>query len=134
MFLPFLFVEEKVWIISLQDKKEISNVVQLLASEFPLQELNHLKRVRIRKDGFTIDVIVGKVSDFDGEKIKCSLKNVHYDDLRIGTAPSRPSLNRWQYEFSSKLWPTNFYEDKKCDFHLILVVNFIIQSFTLLIG
>lgn len=117
MMFPFLFLygEVRVFVISLLDKKEISNVIRLLGSVFPVRELNHLKRVRIDSITHVIDVIVGKASDLEEENVKNELKDVQYTNLRTESVPSRPSLNRWQYEFSSKLWPSNFYEDKKSD-------------------
>ncbi|KAJ8012883.1 hypothetical protein DPEC_G00047500 [Dallia pectoralis] len=105
------------------DKKETSRLIKELATVYPLRGLQHIKRVRARKEkGSThpLEVIVCLASDapdrgmdiFDlssAGRLNCSGLGVPF----LVKIPACPPLTRPQFEQASKHWPTSFHEDKQ---------------------
>ena len=97
----------KAFIACIQDKKHISQVVQILASKFPLpKDLLFLKRVKISENSAFVIISVNEIepqiegmSDF-------------IQDFLSAEIPSRPPRTRQQFEFAKKYWPCHFHEDK----------------------
>ncbi|XP_019955275.2 probable inactive tRNA-specific adenosine deaminase-like protein 3 [Paralichthys olivaceus] len=106
------------------DKKKTSQLVKELNSLYPLNGLQHIKRVRACKDKGShhpLEVLVCLVSDAPDMKVVSidSLlpsEGVRHDGLGepfVVKVPSRPPLTRPQFELASKHWPTSFHEDKQ---------------------
>ncbi|XP_075961902.1 putative inactive tRNA-specific adenosine deaminase-like protein 3 [Anarhichas minor] len=106
------------------DKKETSRLLRELSGLYPLNGLQHIKRVRaVREKGspHPLEVLVCLVSDAP------DLKAVSIDSLLpsggvrrdglgepfVVKVPARPALTRPQFELASKHWPTSFHEDKQ---------------------
>ncbi|XP_010878107.2 probable inactive tRNA-specific adenosine deaminase-like protein 3 [Esox lucius] len=109
------------------DKKETSRLIKELSTVYPLPGLQHIKRVRARKDKGSphpLEVIVCLVSD--APDLGHS-KGMHISDLSssgrlnclglgdpfLVKIPACPPLTRPQFEQASKHWPTSFHEDKQ---------------------
>ena len=100
----------KAFIACIQDKKHISQVVQNLASKFPLpKDLLFLKRVKISENSAFVIISVNEIepqiegmSDF-------------IQDFLSAEIPSRPPRTRQQFEFAKKYWPCHFHEDKRIE-------------------
>ncbi|XP_015784386.1 probable inactive tRNA-specific adenosine deaminase-like protein 3 [Tetranychus urticae] len=107
--------EVNVLVATLKDKKAISPAIRSLAKLFPIsKDLIHLKRVKIDKEADKIEIIICKVDGVDIDQIKLKLSDVlEYSSVKITAVPSNAPLNRWQFEKSSRLWPTNFFENKE---------------------
>ncbi|XP_073329161.1 probable inactive tRNA-specific adenosine deaminase-like protein 3 [Pagrus major] len=106
------------------DKKETSRLVRELNGLYPLNDLQHIKRVRAVKEKGSLhplEVLVCLVSEAP------DLKEVSIDSLLpsggvkheglgqpfVVKVPARPPLTRPQFELVSKHWPTSFHEDKQ---------------------
>ncbi|XP_018552178.1 probable inactive tRNA-specific adenosine deaminase-like protein 3 [Lates calcarifer] len=106
------------------DKKETSRLIRELNSLYPLNGLQHIKRVRACKgkgSPHPLEVLVCLVSDAPDVKdvsIGSLLPSdgVRHDGLGepfVVKVPARPPLTRPQFELASKHWPTSFHEDKQ---------------------
>ncbi|XP_058510805.1 probable inactive tRNA-specific adenosine deaminase-like protein 3 [Solea solea] len=106
------------------NKKETSRLIRELNSLYPLNSLQHVKRVRACKaqgSPHPLEVLVCLVSDVPKTKIVSidsllSSDGVKHDGLGepfIVKVPSRPPLTRPQFELVNKHWPTSFHEDKQ---------------------
>lgn len=110
--------------VPIVNKKETSRLVRELNSLYPLNGLQHIKRVRACK---------GQESPHPLEVLVClareapEVKEVTIDSLLPSAAvrhdglgepfvvkvPARPPLTRPQFELASQHWPTSFHEDKQ---------------------
>lgn len=104
------------------DKKETSRLVRELNGLYPLNGLQHIKRVRAVKGSLhPLEVLVCLVSeapDLKEASIDSLLPSggVKHDGLGqpfVVRVPARPPLTRPQFELVSKHWPTSFHEDKQ---------------------
>ncbi|CAD7013615.1 probable inactive tRNA-specific adenosine deaminase-like protein 3 [Ceratitis capitata] len=106
-----------VYLSELENKRQISCVMQELSKMLPLEKmgLQHLKRVRQQ------DILLCKVIDLSGQPIReylttvgLSEKIIHIlcKNLREQEVPSTAPLLRWQYENAQKYWPCKFHPDK----------------------
>ncbi|KAL7865307.1 hypothetical protein SRHO_G00105540 [Serrasalmus rhombeus] len=108
------------------EKRETSRLVKELAVVYPLPDLQHIKRVRARKDKnapHPLEVIVCLASDVSGLESQRStladlLSSKTIDSRGLGEPflvqiPASPPLTRPQFERASKHWPTSFHEDKQ---------------------
>ncbi|TMW45594.1 hypothetical protein DOY81_009326 [Sarcophaga bullata] len=105
-----------VYTCTVQDKKNISKIMQELANKLPLNDLQHLKRVNGKQ------IIICKTSQAQSledlkEYLQDKLENTDIvDKLLESTAivkvpGSMPKL-RWQYEAVISKWPCKFHPDK----------------------
>nr|XP_057937229.1 probable inactive tRNA-specific adenosine deaminase-like protein 3 [Doryrhamphus excisus] len=105
------------------NKRETSRLVKELNSIYPLKGLQHVKRVRVRKEEgcpHPLEVLLCLVSEapnMTSVSIVSLLPSggVGHDGLGepfIVKVPARPPLTRPQFELASKHWPTSFHEDK----------------------
>ncbi len=106
------------------NKRETSRLVQELNSLYPLNGLQHVKRVRAVKDkssAHPLEVLVCLVSDAPDMKVASIQSLFPSDGVRpdglgepfVVRVPARPPLTRPQFELASKHWPTSFHEDKQ---------------------
>ena len=102
----------------IEDKKYISQVVKVLADEFPLEkEYLFLKRVKAEKDRAFIIVSIGSHSSDDTTNWKSlNIQGIdHSKELLKSEIPSKQPQTRKQYEKSKQLWPCHFHEDKRLE-------------------
>ncbi|OQR67358.1 tRNA-specific adenosine deaminase protein 3-like [Tropilaelaps mercedesae] len=112
--LPLAFVRPvqrtKVFIASVMDRKFTSSIVRSLSDQFPLRELQHLKRVR--KNGDVLEVILCQ----DAENVQaagdCAKPGLDLSSVREHEVSLHAPLTREQFEECLKFWPTQFHEDK----------------------
>ncbi|KAM7380876.1 hypothetical protein PAMP_004146 [Pampus punctatissimus] len=104
------------------DKKETSRLVRELNSLFPLNGLQHIKRVRACKGSrHPLEVLLCLVSDAPHVKVVSVESLLPSEEVRrdglgepfVVKVPARPPLTRPQFELASKHWPTSFHEDKR---------------------
>ncbi|KAM6934927.1 putative inactive tRNA-specific adenosine deaminase-like protein 3 isoform 1-T1 [Xenentodon cancila] len=105
------------------NKKETSRLIRELNSLYPLNGLQHLKRVRAcREKGSShpLEVLVCLVSEApDVKPVSDSLLSsdgTKWEGLGepfVVKIPARPPLTRPQFELASQHWPTSFHEDKQ---------------------
>lgn len=106
------------------NKKETSRLVRELNSLYPLNGLQHVKRVRAVKEkgsAHPLEVLVCLVSDAPDMKVVSIDSLLPSDGVRsdglgepfVVRVPARPPLTRPQFELASKHWPTSFHEDKQ---------------------
>ncbi|XP_067459080.1 probable inactive tRNA-specific adenosine deaminase-like protein 3 [Thunnus thynnus] len=106
------------------NKKETSRLVRELNSLYPLNGLQHVKRVRACKEKggpHPLEVLLCLVSEAPRVKevsVESLLPSgeVRHDGLGepfVVKVPARPPLTRPQFELASKHWPTSFHEDKQ---------------------
>ncbi|XP_028993194.1 probable inactive tRNA-specific adenosine deaminase-like protein 3 isoform X2 [Betta splendens] len=105
------------------NKRETSRLVRELNSAYPLNGLQHIKRVRACREkggSYPLEVLVCLRSDalhIQAVSIECLLPpGMGSDGLGepfIVKVPARPPLTRPQFEQASKHWPTSFHEDKR---------------------
>uniref|UniRef100_A0A8C9R9F0 Adenosine deaminase tRNA specific 3 n=1 Tax=Scleropages formosus TaxID=113540 RepID=A0A8C9R9F0_SCLFO len=109
------------------DKRQTSRLVRALATVYPMAGLQHIKRVRARKDPGSphpLEIIVCLVRDLPatgderGKSIAELLSSADVDTSALGEPflvkiPASPPLTRPQFELASKHWPTSFHEDKQ---------------------
>ncbi|XP_053962058.1 probable inactive tRNA-specific adenosine deaminase-like protein 3 [Anastrepha ludens] len=107
----------KVYLSKLENKRQISRVMQELSKLLPVEQmkLQHLKRVRQQ------DILLFKMNDLNGqtvteylvsvglsaEIVELLCKNIHETDV-FASAP----MLRWQYELAQLRWPCKFHPDK----------------------
>ncbi|XP_033473661.1 putative inactive tRNA-specific adenosine deaminase-like protein 3 [Epinephelus lanceolatus] len=106
------------------NKKETSRLIRELSSLYPLNGLQHIKRVRAVKEKGSphpLEVLVCLVSEAPDVKV-VSIDSllpsggVRCDGLGepfVVKVPAHPPLTRPQFELASKHWPTSFHEDKQ---------------------
>ncbi|XP_028250022.1 putative inactive tRNA-specific adenosine deaminase-like protein 3 [Parambassis ranga] len=106
------------------NKKETSRLIRELHGLYPLNGLQHIKRVRACKgkgSPHPLEVLVCRISDAPDMKVASidSLlpsDRVNHDGLGepfVVKVPTRPPLTRPQFELASRHWPTSFHEDKQ---------------------
>lgn len=106
------------------NKKETSRLVRELNSLYPLNGLQHIKRVRACKEKggrHPLEVLLCLVSDAPHMKVVSMESLLPSDEVRhdglgepfVVKVPARPPLTRPQFELASKHWPTSFHEDKQ---------------------
>lgn len=101
------------------NKKTTSGLIRHLNSVFPLDGLEHLKRVRACKTGpHPLEVLLCLASedpDAIAERL-LTMEGIKRDGVgepfRV-KVPARPPLTRTQFEVVSRHWPTSFHEDKQ---------------------
>lgn len=106
------------------NKKETSRLVRELNGLYPLNGLQHIKRVRACKgksSSHPLEVLLCLVSEAP-HVAEISVESllpsgeVKHDGLGepfVVKVPARPPLTRPQFELASKHWPTSFHEDKQ---------------------
>ncbi|XP_029386800.1 putative inactive tRNA-specific adenosine deaminase-like protein 3 [Echeneis naucrates] len=110
--------------VPIVNKKETSRLVRELNSLYPLNDLQHLKRVRACKEKGSphpLEVLVCLVSEAPHMKLLSLHSLLPSGDVRhdglgdpfVVRVPARPPLTRPQFELASKHWPTSFHEDKQ---------------------
>ncbi|XP_029967541.1 putative inactive tRNA-specific adenosine deaminase-like protein 3 [Salarias fasciatus] len=110
--------------VPIVDKKVTSRLVRELNSLYPLDGLQHIKRVRARKDRDSphpLEVLVCLASE--APEVKEVTINSLLPPEAVGReglgepftvkVPARPPLTRPQFELASRHWPTSFHEDKQ---------------------
>lgn len=106
------------------NKKETSRLVRELNSVYPLNGLQHIKRVRACKEegsSHPLEVLLCLISDAPDKKALSIDSLLPSDGVRrdglgepfVVSVPARPPLTRPQFELASKHWPTSFHEDKQ---------------------
>lgn len=110
------------------NKKDTSHLVKKLAAMYPLEGLQHIKRVRACRDKHSphpLEIIVCLASDLNSKEgggtipsITALLHNSESDCTGLGEPflvkiPAFPPLTRPQFEEASRHWPTSFHEDKQ---------------------
>lgn len=106
------------------DKRETSRLVRELSSIYPLNGLQHVKRVRAVKDKVSthpLEVLVCLVSEAPDTRVSVSIACLLSDAVRpdglgepfVVKVPARQPLTRPQFELASQHWPTSFHEDKQ---------------------
>lgn len=106
------------------DKKETSRLLRELSGLYPLNGLQHIKRVRAVKEKGSphpLEVLVCLVGDAPNAKVVSIDSLLPSDGVRrdglgepfVVKVPARPPLTRPQFELASKHWPTSFHEDKQ---------------------
>lgn len=112
------------------DKKNTSKIMKFLCEDFPLTNMQHVKRIKSSKDCdgkqklHTIVVTSNHHLD-EFNKIKTLLKNgtkissstldsilEFITDFQIAKVTIHPPVTKQQYQFSIKYWPVSFHEDK----------------------
>lgn len=116
----------QVYVSKILDKKFTANIVRSLTQLFPLDTLNHLKRVRNRKETDSLEVIICPVSSSNegillndlqnllGSSVHCKLLSQPW----VVDVPKYAPLSRPQFEAASAFWPATFHENKKIS-HLL---------------
>lgn len=107
------------------DKLQTSRLVKDLSVLHPLPDLQHIKRVRARKDEkspHALEVLVCLVGDVRSQP-QCPtlidlLRSKDFNVEGLGEPflvriPARAPLTRPQFERASRHWPTSFHEDKQ---------------------
>lgn len=105
------------------NKKETSRLIKELNNLYPLNGLQHIKRVRAcKKDSpHPLEVLVCLVSDAPEMKVVNADSLLPSDGVNqsglgepfIVKIPARQPLTRPQFELASQHWPTSFHEDKQ---------------------
>lgn len=106
------------------DKRETSGLIRELSSIYPLEGLQHIKRVRACKEKGSrhpLEVLLCLVSDAADVKVVSidsllpsgGSKWVGLGEPFVVKIPARPPLTRPQFELASRCWPTSFHEDKQ---------------------
>lgn len=102
---------KKVYVSQLDDKKWISKAMSELSKQCPLDELQHLKRVRDNEI-----MICGQEEDLNvflmAKGVSENLIAVLTKKTLIKEVPMKPTLLRWQFERMNKLWPCKFHPNK----------------------
>lgn len=135
----------KVHVSQLKDKKLISKAMAELTKKCPLEDLQHLKRVR--NDEILICDSEEDLSIYLKTRgISEDLVTVLTEKTLIKEVPLKPSILRWQFERMNKLWPCKFhpnmyleslyentnFSQKQTDFHL--KISDILNCFEILYG
>ncbi|XP_035827785.1 probable inactive tRNA-specific adenosine deaminase-like protein 3 [Aplysia californica] len=106
-----------VFVANITNKKLTSAIVKTLAEIAPLENLQHLKRVKGSKDGPLQIVLCQPETDLSGgDKCKMHLDINKIEGLGkeyLVKVPAKPPVTRKQFEESLKYWPVNFHEDKE---------------------
>lgn len=101
----------KVYVSQLEDKKWISKAMLELSKKCPLEDLQHLKRVRNNEI-----MICGLEEDLNAflkaKGISEDLVAILTKQTLVKEVPSKPTVLRWQFEIMNKLWPCKFHPDK----------------------
>lgn len=106
------------------NKKETSRLVRELNSFYPLNGLQHIKRVRACKEKGSphpLEVLLclsSEAPDMLMVSIEALLPSTAIRHDGLGEpfkvkVPARPPLTRIQFELATKHWPTSFHEDKQ---------------------
>ncbi|XP_006636738.2 probable inactive tRNA-specific adenosine deaminase-like protein 3 [Lepisosteus oculatus] len=117
----------EAYAVPILDKRETSRLVKELSAIYPLQGLNHIKRVRACKDKESphpLEMILCLARDIGHSRknqelsISALLSNATVDSRGLGEPfivkiPACPPLTRPQFEKASRHWPTSFHEDKQ---------------------
>ena len=105
-------------VATIEDKKQISKVVKLLAEKFPLdKEYLFLKRVKADRNGAYIIVAIDEIE----KSVKTEWENSKIEgidpekELLKVEIPTKQPQTRKQYEKSKQLWPCHFHEDKRLE-------------------
>ena len=105
-------------VATIEDKKQISKVVKLLAEKFPLdKEYLFLKRVKADRNGAYIIVTIDEIE----KSVKTEWENSKIEgidpekELLKVEIPTKQPQTRKQYEKSKQLWPCHFHEDKRLE-------------------
>ena len=105
-------------VATIEDKKQISKVVKLLAEKFPLdKEYLFLKRVKAGRNGAYIIVTIDEIE----KSVKTEWENSKIEgidpkkELLKVEIPTKQPQTRKQYEKSKQLWPCHFHEDKRLE-------------------
>lgn len=101
----------KVYVSQLEDKKWISKAMVELCKKCPLENFQHLKRVR--NNEIIISGLEEDLNTFLIEKgISEDLLAVLTKSTTIKEVPLEPTILRWQFERMNKLWPCKFHPNK----------------------
>ncbi|XP_029315636.1 putative inactive tRNA-specific adenosine deaminase-like protein 3 [Cottoperca gobio] len=104
------------------NKKETSRLLRELSSLYPMNGLQHIKRVRaVKEKPHPLEVLVCLVCDAPDMKVVTIESLLPSEGVRrdalgepfLVKVPARPPLTRPQFELVSKHWPTSFHEDKQ---------------------
>ncbi|XP_038160028.1 probable inactive tRNA-specific adenosine deaminase-like protein 3 [Cyprinodon tularosa] len=104
------------------DRKQTSRLVRQLNAVFPLDGLQHLKRVRTARDQNSphpLEVLLCRSGEAaDAAELGSLLPSDGNSWEGLGRpfvvlVPARPPLTRPQFQQASSFWPTSFHEDKR---------------------
>ncbi|XP_065367897.1 probable inactive tRNA-specific adenosine deaminase-like protein 3 [Calliphora vicina] len=108
--------DEEVITTTVQDKKDISKIMQEFSSKLPLTNLQHLKRVNGKK------IIICSTNELvENENIKefLQLKLINIELIETVLAiteiikvPNAAPKLRWQFDQVNSKWPCKFHPDK----------------------
>lgn len=108
-----------VFVCTVKDKKETSNIVKALCKDFPLVKLQHLKRVRANTNHSNeLQIVITEDCEADfltkTWPALCECKPVyqHLSKPYTVKVPKCAPLTRQQYNEVVKSWPCCFHEDK----------------------
>ncbi|KAM7343004.1 putative inactive tRNA-specific adenosine deaminase-like protein 3 [Cochliomyia hominivorax] len=106
----------EVFVTTVQDKKDISKIMQELSTKLPLSSLQHLKRVNGKHIIICHKNDLGEYEDlkeFLGKKLEnSSILEKLLTNIEILQVPEVAAKLRWQYEKISTKWPCKFHPDK----------------------
>ncbi|XP_075167282.1 putative inactive tRNA-specific adenosine deaminase-like protein 3 [Haematobia irritans] len=106
----------RVYVTTVKDKKQISKIMQQLATLLPLPNLAHLKRVKDNKIIICSEDEVGSDDELQTFlKIKGIESNIMDHIVRridVIEVPGKSPKLRWQYEEVHNKWPCKFHPDK----------------------
>jgi tRNA-specific adenosine deaminase 3 len=103
-----------VYVSVIHQKRETPSVVKALCEDFPLENLQHLKRVRSFNKESPLQVIV--CHEKNNFNLNDVLSDVKYSCLGkpfLTKVPKLKPLTRAQFEEAKLYWPVTFHEDKK---------------------
>lgn len=108
--------DAEVYVTTVQDKKDISKIMQELASKLPLTTLQHLKRVNGQQIIICPKSDVDKIGDLKvylEEKLENSpVLEKLITNTKILLVPGMAPKLRWQFDKISTKWPCKFHPDK----------------------
>ncbi|XP_022673221.1 probable inactive tRNA-specific adenosine deaminase-like protein 3 isoform X1 [Varroa destructor] len=99
-----------VQIATVVDKKCTSSIVKSLSEQFPLKELQHLKRVR--NNGNVLEVILCHDAKDLGAASAVVKQGLDLGTIRKHEVSLHTPLTREQFDECLKMWPTQFHEDR----------------------
>lgn len=102
----------KVYISKLNEKKNISKAMAELSKNCPLENLQHLKRVR-NNEIMICEADIDDLTIFLNKRgISKDLIEILTTEVTVKEVPSKPTILRWQFDEMNKLWPCKFHPNK----------------------
>ncbi|GFO04080.1 tRNA-specific adenosine deaminase-like protein 3 [Plakobranchus ocellatus] len=116
-----------VFVANIADRKQTARIMGVLTKLCPMENLNHLKRIRgAQENGGSLQIVLCQPKKF-GIAIQESIKTIEgLGKPYLVKVPSSPPLTRKQYDEAIKYWPVNFHEDKEIS--LMMSENYFKES------